>query len=242
MGGKLVIAGADKRGTIYGIYDLSEKMGVSPWEWWADVTPSHSDAIYVTVPKGGYTEGAPGVKYRGIFVNQEYNLNRWSASLGENETDYMNTAVYEKIFELLLRLKANYMRPAMHEYSPAFNSNPENAKKADEYGIVMASSHCEMLLRNNMGDLLEFQERWINEHPDKTLYMFRDVSLNADIAYDYTSVDKEENPVDNKEFVEDYWREHVRANKAYESNFTIGMRGVHDGTWNPVSAKTDAER
>lgn len=238
--GTLVIAGSDKRGTIYGIYDLSEKMGVSPWEWWADVEPTHADAMYVTLPGNGYTEGASSVKYRGVFLNQEYNLWNWAKSLdGDIGID---TETYKKVFELLLRLKANYMWPAMHEYTQAFNVNPENARIADEYGIVMGTSHCEMLLRNNMGELLEFQKRWIEENPDKNLYMFKDGSLNADVAYDYTDVDKEGNPVDNKEFVEDYWRERVRANKDYESNFTIGMRGVHDGAWNPVNAKTDADK
>ncbi len=238
--GTLVIAGADKRGAIYGIYDLSEKMGVSPWEWWADVTPVHSDKIYITLPQNGYTEGASSVKYRGIFLNQEYNLWNWAKSLdGDIGID---TETYKKVFELLLRLKANYLWPAMHEYTQAFNVNPENARIADEYGIVMGTSHCEMLLRNNMGELLEFQERWIKENPDKKLYMFKDGSLNADVAYDYTDVDKDGNPVSNKEFIEDYWRERVRANKDYESNFTIGMRGVHDGAWNPVNAKTDAEK
>lgn len=242
VNGKLVIVGADKRGTIYGIYDFSEKMGVSPWNWWADVKPTHSDSIYVTLPNGGYTEGPSSVKYRGIFINQEWNLYNWSKSLDENGETGMNTATYEKIFDLLLRLKANYMWPAMHEYSPAFNSNPENAKKADEYGIVMGSSHCEMLLRNNMGELLDFQKKWIEENPDKNLYMFKDGSLNANVAYDYTDTDADGNHVYNKEFIEDYWRERVRANKDYESNFTIGMRGVHDGAWNPVNAKTDTEK
>lgn len=241
VGGKLVIAGADKRGTIYGIYDLSENMGISPWVWWADVTPAHSDTVYISLPRGGYSEGASSVKYRGIFINQEWNLYNWSKTHSDSG-EGMDTDTYEKIFELLLRLKANYMWPAMHEFSPAFNSNPENARLADEYGIVMGSSHCEMLLRNNMGELLEFQERWISENPDKPLYMFRDGSLGADVAYDYTDVDKEGNRVFNKEFIEDYWRERVRANKDYESNFTIGMRGVHDGAWDPVNADTDEEK
>lgn len=239
--GKLIIAGADKRGTIYGIYDLSESMGVSPWTWWADVVPSHSDYLYVSLPEEGYTEGASSVKYRGIFINQEWNLFNWSKSLSSDGSG-MSSETYEKIFELLLRLKANYLWPAMHEYTPAFNLNPENARLADEYGIVMGSSHCEMLLRNNMGELLDFQNHWISEHPDKNLYMFKDGSLNADVAYDYTDTDADGNPVDNKEFIEDYWRERVRENKDYESNFTIGMRGVHDGAWNPVNAKTDDEK
>lgn len=239
--GALVIAGADKRGTIYGIYDLSEKMGVSPWEWWADVKPIHADSIYASLPEEGYTEGASSVKYRGVFINQEYNLWNWSKSLSDTQTG-MDTPTYERIFELLLRLKANYLWPAMHEYTTAFNNIPENAAKADEYGIVMGTSHCEMLLRNNMGELLDFQTRWIAANPDKPLYMFKDNSLNADVAYDYTDRDKDGNAVCNKEFIEDYWRERVRANKDYESNFTIGMRGVHDGEWNPVNAKTTEEK
>lgn len=238
--GKLVIAGADKRGTVYGIYDLSEKMGVSPWEWWADVAPSHADAVYVSLPENGYTEGASSVKYRGVFLNQEYNLWNWAKSLDGDVG--IDTQTYQKIFELLLRLKANYLWPAMHEYTQAFNVNPENARMADEYGIVMGTSHCEMLLRNNMGELLAFQERWIAANPDKNLYMFKDGSLGKDVAYDYTDTDKDGNPVHNKAFIEDYWRERIRANKDYESNFTIGMRGVHDGAWNPVNAKTNEEK
>ncbi|MBQ6529782.1 MAG: glycosyl hydrolase 115 family protein, partial [Clostridia bacterium] len=232
--GKLVIAGADKRGTMYGIYDLSEKMGVSPWEWWADVTPQHSDAIYVTLPSGGYTQGAPAVKYRGIFINQEYNLWNWSKSLATEGETGMNTATYDKIFHLMARLGSNYMWPAMHEYSPAFNNNPLNAQNADKYGIAMGGSHCEMLLRNNMGELLDFQTKWIAEHPDAELYMFKDGSLGKDVAYDYTDIDKEGKTVDNKQFLEDYWRERIKTNGKYENVYTVGMRGVHDGQWNPV--------
>lgn len=106
----------------------------------------------------------------------------------------------------------------------------------------MGSSHCEMLLRNNMGELLEFQNEWISEHPDAKLYMYHDGSLDADVAYDYTDVDAEGNPVDNIQFVEDYWRERIRANGGYENVYTIGMRGVHDGTWDPVNADTDEEK
>ena len=99
-----------------------------------------------------------------------------------------------------------------------------------------------MLLRSNMGELLEFQNEWISEHPDAKLYMYHDGSLDADVAYDYTDVDAEGNPVDNIQFVEDYWRERIRANGGYENVYTIGMRGVHDGTWDPVNADTDEEK
>ncbi len=137
----LVIAGSDKRGTIYGIYDLSQEMGVSPWYWWADVPVQHRDAVYV---KGGrYTQGEPAVRYRGIFLNDEApSLSGWTR---EKFGGY-NHRFYVTVFELLLRLKGNYLWPAM--WGSAFNEDdPENAKLADEYGIVMGTSHHEPMLR-----------------------------------------------------------------------------------------------
>lgn len=228
--GKTVIAGSDKRGTIYGIYDLSEKIGVSPWYWWADAEPVHSDRLYIDLPDGGYTEGEPSVKYRGIFLNDEYNLNQWSQSQGSGN---MNNETYNRIFELLLRLKANYLWPAMHEYSTAFNVTENNAKNADIYGIVMGSSHCEMLLRNNVGEWDAFYNEWKAEHPDKKIK-----GSNSEEAYDYT----DEGGVANKEMLLDYWRERVRENGAYENTYTIGMRGVHDGAWSPSAASTTEEK
>jgi len=137
----LAIAGSDKRGTIFGIYDLSEQIGVSPWYWWADVPVVHRDALYVT--PGRYVQGEPAVKYRGIFLNDEAPaLTGWvNATYGG-----YNHKFYVKVFELLLRLKANYLWPAM--WNSAFNEDdPENARLADEYGIVMGTSHHEPMLR-----------------------------------------------------------------------------------------------
>lgn len=228
----VVIAGSDKRGTIYGIYDLSEKMGVSPWQWWADVTPTKEDEIYVSLPIGGYTEGEPSVKYRGIFLNDEYNLNRWSESL-EGSGKYMNPTMYEKVFELLLRLKANYLWPGMHEYSPSFHSYEENAKNADLYGIVMGTSHCDMLLRHNVGEWDAYAVAWAASHPEAKLLMSGSVP-----AYDYTWKDK----YDNDDLVLDYWRDRVKEVKNYENTYTVGMRGVHDGTWGPSEASSTAEK
>jgi hypothetical protein len=137
----LVIAGGDKRGTTYGIYDLSEQIGVSPWYWWADVPADHHDELYVKA--GRWVEGEPAVKYRGIFLNDEAPaLTGWA-----NETfGGFNHQFYEKVFELLLRLKANFLWPAM--WNSAFNEDdPLNPKLADEYGIVMGTSHHEPMLR-----------------------------------------------------------------------------------------------
>jgi hypothetical protein len=137
----LVIAGADKRGTIYAIYDLSEQIGVSPWYWWADVRVPHADALYVQ--PGRIVQPAPAVKYRGIFFNDEAPaLSGWT----KEKFGGMNHEFYTKVFELLLRLKANFLWPAM--WNNAFAADdPENAKLADEYGIVMGTSHEEPMMR-----------------------------------------------------------------------------------------------
>lgn len=137
----LVIVGSDKRGTIYGLYDVSEQIGVSPWYWWADVPVTHRDQLFVRA--GRYLQGEPAVKYRGIFINDEAPaLTGW---VREKFGNY-NHQFYEKVFELLLRLKANYLWPAM--WNNAFNDDDElNPKLADEYGIVMGTSHHEPMLR-----------------------------------------------------------------------------------------------
>src|SRR5580658_4948404 len=136
----LVIAGSDKRGAIYGIYDLSEQIGVSPWYWWADVPVAHRDEMFIK--RGKYVQG-PVVKYRGIFLNDEAPaLTGW---VNEKYGKY-NHEFYEKVFELLLRLKANYLWPAM--WNSAFNADdPMNPKLADAYGIVMGTSHHEPMMR-----------------------------------------------------------------------------------------------
>ena len=137
----LIIAGSDKRGAIYGIYDLSQQIGVSPWYWWADVPVHHHDTL--TVKPGVYSQGPPAVKYRGIFLNDEAPaLTGW---VKEKYGNY-NHQFYEKVFELILRLKGNYLWPAM--WNNAFNEDdPLNPKIADEYGIVMGTSHHEPMMR-----------------------------------------------------------------------------------------------
>jgi hypothetical protein len=145
----LVIAGSDRRGTAFGVFTLSEAIGVSPWNWWADVPPRRRRALFVR--SGVYRQGPPSVKYRGIFINDEdWGILPWSAKTFEPESgDGMGPKTYAKVFELLLRLKANYLWPAMHEATKAFNSYPQNKVVADEYAIVMGSSHCEQMLRTN---------------------------------------------------------------------------------------------
>ncbi len=145
----LVIVGADRRGTAYGVYELSRAIGVSPWHWWADVPPKEAKQLFVRA--SGDRFGPPSVKYRGIFINDEdWGLHPWASHTFDPETGDIGPKTYEKVFELMLRLKANTLWPAMHEVTKAFNLYPENKILADRYGIVMGSSHAEPLLRNNV--------------------------------------------------------------------------------------------
>ncbi len=141
LSNSLVIVGSDRRGTIYGIYDLSAAMGVSPWYWWADVPVPHRDAVFVRA--GKLAQGPPAVKYRGIFLNDEApDLTGW---VKEKFGDY-NHAFYTNVFELLLRLKANTLWPAM--WNNCFDEDdPLNPKLADAYGVVMGTSHVEPMMR-----------------------------------------------------------------------------------------------
>jgi hypothetical protein len=141
--GNLVIAGSNRRGTIYGIYDLSEKMGVSPWYWWADVPVRKSENVFVM--NGLYTQESPKVKYRGIFINdEEPSFGQWT----RHKFGGVNSKMYAHMFELLLRLKANYLWPAM--WGKSFNEDdPLNPVVADTYGIVMGTSHHEPMMRSH---------------------------------------------------------------------------------------------
>ncbi|MGH7992709.1 MAG: glycosyl hydrolase 115 family protein, partial [Limisphaerales bacterium] len=188
----LVIVGSDQRGTIYGIYDLSAEMGVSPWHWWADVPVPHQDAVFVRA--GKYEQGPPAVKYRGIFLNDEApDLTDW---VKEKFGDY-NHAFYTNVFELLLRLKANYLWPAM--WNNCFNEDdPLNPKLADEYGIVMGTSHVEPMMRAD--------KEWNR--------------------LDYTARDW--NFLTHSNELIKFWRDGIERNKNYENVTTIAMRGKID--------------
>ena len=143
--GQLVIAGSDRRGTIYGIYELSQQMGVSPWYDWADVPVEHHDSIFVN--KGIYTDGEPAVRYRGIFLNDEAPcLTSWVKNT--YGTGYGDHRFYQRVFEQVLRLRGNMMWPAMWGWA-FYADDPENEKTADEMGVVMSTSHHEPMARNH---------------------------------------------------------------------------------------------
>ena len=194
----LVIAGSDRRGTAFGVTALCRTIGVSPWYWWADVPPAHKKALYLT--NGTYIQNEPAVQYRGIFINDERfgGWAKWVEQTFDKETGQVGSKVYERVFELLLRLRANYLWPAMHNGSKAFNANSANAELADKYAIVMGSSHCEQMLRNN-------EDEW----------------KNAGIYGDF-------NYITNRPTMLRYWEERLRTNGKYENTYTLGLRGIHD--------------
>ncbi len=155
IGSQLVIAGSDKRGTVYGIYELSKQMGVSPWYYWADVPVEQHAAIYIK--KGEYTDGEPAVRYRGLFLNDEAPcLTTWVKNTFG--TDFGGHQFYEKVFELILRLKGNYLWPAMWGWA-FYADDLENLKTADKMGVMMGTSHHEPMARNHQ-EYARHRQEW----------------------------------------------------------------------------------
>lgn len=192
----LIIAGNDKRGTIYGMYHLSEMIGVSPWYWWADVPVKKQPEIYVD--KGRYSLGEPKVKYRGIFLNDEApNLSGWT----REKFGGVNSKFYEHVFELILRLKGNFLWPAMWDNSFA-TDDPLTAKLADEYGVVVSTSHHEPMMRA--------WKEW-------------ERAGNKKGSWDYSK---------NAENLREFWKEGIRRTKDFEKVITLAMRGDGDEAMN----------
>jgi hypothetical protein len=205
VGTALVVAGSDKRGSIFGIYSISELIGMSPWHFFADSAPIHRDN-YV-FPAGYRSVGdEPKVKYRGIFINDEEDLELWGRSIDEGK--HLGPNLYKRVFELLLRIKANYIWPGMHQCSDAFTDYAENPVNADYYGLVIGTTHCDMLGRNNINEWDTFVANYRREHPEV-----------GTIEYDYTV---------NPEIIREYWRISIERSKGYEMQWTLGMRGAHD--------------
>ena len=196
--GNLVVAGSDKRGTIYGIYEVSQRIGVSPWYWWADVPVKHQDEVYWDA--GRYVSQEPTVKYRGIFINDEdWGLKPWSTNNFEKELGDIGPKTYARVCELLLRLKANMLAPAMHSCTGAFYSHPESKVVADSFGIIITTSHCEPLLLNNAA-----KSEWDSKR------------------------DGEWNYKTNPQTIWKKWDDHLSEASQYENIYTVAMRGVHD--------------
>ncbi|WP_154030625.1 glycosyl hydrolase 115 family protein [Bacteroides ovatus] len=162
----LVIAGSDKRGAIYGIYELSRQMGISPWYWWADVPVAKQKNVYVK--PGIYTDGEPKVEYRGIFLNDEWPcLGNWS----KEKFGGFNSKFYKHVFELVLRLKGNFMWPAMWG-SAFYDDDPQNGALADTMGIVMGTSHHEPMALAQQDWKRRGEGAWDYSHNAKGLHDF----------------------------------------------------------------------
>ena len=198
-GGQIIIEGSNGRGMAYGLLELSRMAGVSPWIWWGDVVPEKKTRL--TINEDYVTEQSPSVEYRGIFINDEdWSLRPWSNYFEKGQKGQIGPKTYRKIFELLLRLRANAIWPAMHTGTTAFFKIPGAKAMADSCGIVIGTSHCEPLLRNNV-------DEW-------------DVKQRG--AFNYKT---------NREQVQQYWIERLQeVSKSKDNMFTIGMRGIHDGS------------
>lgn len=200
--GRLLIAGSDSHGTAYGIMELSRLIGVSPWEWWADVTPKKRQ--FFELPSGYRNMQSPYVEYRGIFINDEdWGLMPWSSLTYEPwyKPGLIGPKTNERIFELLLRLRANTYWPAMHECTQPFFLTKGNREMAKKFGIYIGGSHCEPMASSTAG---EWNRRGKGD-------------------YDY---------VNNSVSVYKFWEDRVKEVAGQEILYTVGMRGVHDGAMN----------
>ncbi|MBQ8046522.1 MAG: glycosyl hydrolase 115 family protein [Prevotella sp.] len=196
----LVVFGSTPRGTAYGLFDISRGAGVSPLVWWADVNPAKRAAVYAS--SGRTIVGEPSVKYRGIFINDEdFGLQPWAAKGPDKAYNNIGPNTYTKVMELLLRLRANTLWPAMHASSRAFWDNKDNLPIAKKYDIMLGSSHCEQMLRDN-----EWEWR----------------------RAPYNGTNEDWNYVTNKTKIQNYWEERVKESVGYDAMYTLGMRGVHD--------------
>lgn len=193
----LVVAGSDPRGAAYGLLTLSEKMGVSPWYWWADVPVARHEGVYI---QADFVSKAPSVRYRGIFINDEdWGLYQWSSKTYEPEIGNIGPGTYRRVCELLLRLKCNMLAPAMHTCSDPFYKHPENKLVADEFGIMITTSHCEPLLFNNASGF-----EWRSDR---------------DGEWDYGT---------NRQTIYNKLDARVREAAGFENIYTMGLRGLHD--------------
>lgn len=195
----LLVVGSDSRGTAYGILELSRLAGVSPWNWWADVTPDKQKTVLID-SKINIVQ-SPSVQYRGIFLNDEdWGIEPWATKTLDKSSPKgaFGPIAYKKVFELLLRLRANTIWPAMHESTVPFFLVKGNKEMADRYGIVIGTSHCEPMMRCSASE-------W---------------HLKGKGEYNYAT---------NSQNVDNYWTDRVNQLSESENIYTLGMRGLHDG-------------
>ena len=196
-GDNIYITGSDARGLAYGVFHISELIGVNPWYWFADFPVPHRTDLDITV---SHVSQAPTIKYRGIFINDEdWGMKTWAEKTFEPELGDIGPKTYDKVCELILRLKGNMLAPAMHSCTGPFYSHPESQAVADKWGIMITTSHCEPLLFNNASQL-----EW-------------DKSRDGDWNYET-----------NRETILAKLDSRIRETAQYDNIYTMGMRGLHD--------------
>lgn len=194
---KIEVVGSDPRGLAYGVFRISEAIGVSPWYWWADVPVAKNECVMYGED---YLSEEPTIKYRGVFINDEdWGMKTWSERNFEKDLGDIGPKTYDKVCELLLRLKANMLAPAMHTCTGAFYSHPESQVSADKWGIMITTSHCEPLLVNNAAP-----SEWDVER------------------------DGEWNFLTNRDKIVQKFDDRIRETAQYDNIYTVGMRGLHD--------------
>ena len=197
--GSLYICGSDARGLAYGVLHISEQIGVSPWYWFADVPVDKTNRRVYDYQENMVSE-SPSIKYRGIFINDEdWGLKTWAAQTFEKELGDIGPKTYDRVCELILRLKGNMLAPAMHSCTGAFYSHPESQKIADKWGIMITTSHCEPLLFNNAST-----SEWNHER------------------------DGEWNYETNSQTILKKLDDRIRETAQFNNIYTMGMRGLHD--------------
>ncbi len=210
----LVIFGSQPRATAYGMFELSRMAGVSPWIYWADVTPTTKTQLYVT--PGRRIFGSPSVKFRGIFLNDEdFGLRPWAAKKMDTSLNNFGPKTYAAIMELLLRLRANTLWPAMHAGSRAFWFEKTNIPLIMKYDIYMGSSHCEQMLRDNEYEWGKTGDKFGGHGNDDWVWK------------------------SNKDMIKRYWAERVGESRGKNAIYTLGMRGVHDTGINGYSSTAE---
>ena len=205
----LVAYGCQARATAYALLEISRKAGVSPWIWWADVAPAKKKELWAS---GSLLMDDPSVKFRGIFINDEdFGLKPWAAKKMDSDKKNIGPKTYAQVMELLLRLRANTLWPAMHACSAAFWYYKDNLPVAKRYDIYLGSSHCEQMLRDNEWEWNRYGGHYNDDWNWKT----------------------------NRAMVQRYWAERVGESRGYKGIYTLGMRGVHDTAMNGYGSTTD---
>lgn len=224
----LVIYGSNPRGTAYGLFHISRQMGVSPYVWWADVIPEKQSHIYLS---GSFVSKEPSVKFRGMFINDEdWGYTPWAAHGLDKDRGNVGPKSYAKAMELLLRLRANLLWPAMHACSFGFWADKENVEVARQYDIILGSSHCEQMALNNLREFGPFLKRkGYVDIPDNKLY-------NEDYLKKYY------NWTTHKDWVKEYWAMRVGEGRGMDVMYTLGMRGVHDRGINGFNGAKETAR